>query len=66
MNGVIMNEYSFQADSIVPYIKYCKDNRYSKTKEENQNRIVYENKFPENIIARITKRIINNKEEKYF
>lgn len=47
-------EYSFKVSSIKPYIEYCEQNNYEKKSITFQNRIVYENKYSENIIARIT------------
>lgn len=47
-------EYSFKVLSIKPYIEYCEKNNYKKESITFQNRIVYENKHSENIIARMT------------
>ena len=54
-------EYSFKVATIKPYIEYCENNGYEKISEVTQNRIVYENKHSEHIIARITIKIINGK-----
>ena len=46
-------EYNFKVKDLSPYINYCKKNNY---KEEiiNQKRIVYENIFDNNKLARLT------------
>jgi len=54
-------EYSFKVKTIIPFIDYCKNNDYDELKIENQNRIVYENNNSDDIIARITTKIINGK-----
>lgn len=59
-------EYSFKVESIKPYLDYCIKNNYEKESEVIQNRIVYENKHTKDIIARITKKIIDQKEEIIF
>ena len=59
-------EYSFKVKSIKPFIGYCKEKGYEKVSEVTQNRIVYENKHTEDIIARITKRIIDGDEKAVF
>ena len=47
-------EYSFKVKSIKPYIDYCISNNYKEISITKENRIVFENKNNENIIARIT------------
>lgn len=59
-------EYSFKVCSIEPYIDYCKNNNYKEVSVTKQNRVVYENKNSENIIARITTKIVNGKKETIF
>lgn len=59
-------EYSFKVKSIKPFIDYCEENGYEKVSEVIQNRIVYENKHTEDIIARITKKIIDGNEKAVF
>lgn len=54
-------EYSFKVKTIIPFIDYCKNNDYDELKIEKQNRIVYENNNSDDIIARITTKIINGK-----
>ncbi len=63
-----MKEYerSFEVKSIKPYLKYCNDNNYEKKGENWQNRIVYENKYSEDIIARITTKKVNGKKQTIF
>lgn len=56
-------EYSFQVESIVPFINYCESNEYKMISEVIQNRIVYENKHSDKIIARLTTRIADKKKE---
>jgi adenylate cyclase class IV len=48
-------EYSFKVDSVKPYIEYCENKGYTLTSKTYQNRVVYENKHSEHIIARVTK-----------
>ena len=55
-------EYSFKVESIQPYIKYCEDNKYKKKSVIKQNRIVFENKNNNHIIARITTEIQDDSE----
>lgn len=55
-------EYSFKVESIQPYIKYCEDNNYEKKSVIRQNRIVFENKNNNHIIARITTEIQDDSE----
>ena len=55
-------EYSFKVLSIKPYIDYCEENNYKKIEITKQNRIIYENKHVDHIIARITIEIKNGKE----
>ena len=50
-------EYNFMVKSLEPYIKYCKENNYEE-KILEQKRIVYESKYDDNLLARIT---TNNK-----
>ena len=60
-------EYSFNVDSIEPYIEYCKKNNYIKKSETNENRIVYHNDTLKHVIARITTTLDfknKNKEDK--
>lgn len=59
-------EYSFKVSSIKPYIEYCENNGYEKVSEVTQNRKVYENKHSEDIIARITTKIINRNKNTVF
>jgi len=47
-------EYSFNVESIKPYIEYCEKNNYNKVSETHQNRVVYASKQTDKIIARIT------------
>ena len=46
-------EYSYKVKDINPFIEYCKENNYSKEKENLQTRILYHN--DNNMLARITK-----------
>ncbi len=59
-------EYSFKVKSIKPYIDYCIENGYKKVSEVEQNRIVYENKHTPDIISRLTKKIVDGKENVVF
>lgn len=59
-------EYSFKVASVKPYIDYCENNKYEKISEVTQNRVVYENKNSEHIIARITTKIVNGKKATIF
>lgn len=59
-------EYSFKVSNLKPYIEYCENNDYKKISEVTQNRVVYENKHSEHIIARITTKITNNKKNTVF
>ena len=59
-------EYSFKVESIKPFIDYCEKNGYEKISEVTQNRIVYENNHTEEIIARVTKKIVDGEEENVF
>ena len=54
-------EYSFKVKDIKPFIEYCEVNNYKKVAITTQNRVVYENKHNEHIIARITTKIIDGK-----
>ena len=47
-------EYSFNVKSIEPYIEYCENNGYILEEKVKQNRIVYQNNYSDEIIARIT------------
>ena len=47
-------EYSFNVDSVKPYLDYCEENNYKLVDTIKQNRIVYENRYSKDIIARIT------------
>ena len=47
-------EYSFNVDSIEPYIEYCQKNNYINKSVTNENRIVYHNDTLKHVIARIT------------
>lgn len=55
-------EYSFIVHDIKPYVDYCEQNGYTKTAEVKQNRIVYQNKYSDKIIARITTEWDNGQE----
>ncbi len=55
-------EYSFEVDEIEPYIEYCEKNSYELHKSNTQKRIVYENFYNKNVLARITTEIENNNE----
>ena len=46
-------EYSYKVKDIEPFINYCKENGYSKLKENMQTRILYHN--ANKMLARITK-----------
>ena len=59
-------EYSFKVSNFKPYIEYCENNGYEKIGKITQNRIVYENKHSEHIIARITTKIIDDKKNIVF
>lgn len=48
-------EYSFNVDSVKPFINYCENHGYKKLSKEHQNRVVYQNHHIPNVIARITK-----------
>lgn len=54
-------EYSFKVNDIKPFIEFCENNNYKKVAVTTQNRVVYENKHSENIIARITTKIIDER-----
>ena len=47
-------ERSFKVASVKPYIEYCEENGFVLEEIVEQNRVVFENKFSNNIIARIT------------
>lgn len=55
-------EYSFEVARIEPYIEYCEKNSYELCKSNTQKRIVYENFYNKNMLARITTEIENNNE----
>lgn len=57
-------EYSFKVDDILPFIKFCEENNYTKKDEYNQIRTLYKN--DNKILARITKCEINGIEKIYF
>ena len=59
-------EYSFKVESIKPYVEYCEKNGYEKISVTTQNRVVYENKHSEHIIARVTTTEIDGKKETVF
>jgi hypothetical protein len=59
-------EYSFKVESVKPYIEYCENNGYALTSKTYQNRVVYENKHNDKIIARITKTKSNGEEKEVF
>ena len=59
-------EYSFKVSSIKPFINYCERNDYEKGNIEKQHRIVYENKYSKDIIARITTNQIGKKKQTVF
>lgn len=59
-------EHSFKVESILPYIEYCKKNGYTEIGIVTQNRVVYENKNSNHIIARITTETIGDKERIIF
>lgn len=54
-------EYSFNVESIKPYIEYCEKNGYKKVSQVKQNRVVYENKNMDKIISRMTTKFIDDK-----
>ena len=55
-------EYSFEVARIEPYIEYCEKNSYELRKSNTQKRIVYENFYNKNMLARVTTEIENNNE----
>ena len=59
-------EYSFKVKSIEPYINYCKKNGYEEVCIVKQNRIVYENRNSNHIIARVTTEEKNGEKEILF
>lgn len=59
-------EYSFKVKSIEPYINYCKKNGYEEVCIVTQNRIVYENRNSNHIIARVTTEEKNGEKEILF
>lgn len=59
-------EYSMKVKSIKPYIAYCEKNKYKLESVTKQNRIVYENNYSKDIIARITTTIIQGKKTCVF
>ena len=46
-------EYSMKVKSVESFIEYCKANNYAE-KVSKQNRIVFENKANDHVIARLT------------
>ncbi len=63
-----MKEYerSFKVKSILPFLEYCRKNGYKEFDVVIQNRVVYENKNCEHIIARITTETIKGQEKTIF
>lgn len=59
-------EYNLKVKSVEPYIKYCESNKYTFKGIFQQNRIVYENNYSKDIIARITTTIENGRETCFF
>lgn len=59
-------EYTFKVRSIEPYINYCKKNGYEEVCIVTQNRIVYENRNSNHIIARVTTEEKNGEKEILF
>lgn len=59
-------EYSFKVTDVNCYVEYCVKNGYKLTGENNQNRVVYENKDNRSIIARITTVEKNGEIKKVF
>ncbi len=59
-------EYSFKVKSIKPYIEYCEKNNYKLEDITKQNRIVYENRYSEDVIARITTTVKDGKKTCVF
>lgn len=59
-------EYSFKVKSIKPYVEYCEKNNYKLEDITKQNRIVYENRYSEDIIARITTTVKQGKKTCVF
>ena len=47
-------EYSIKVETIKPIIEYCENNNYQLIDKVEQNRIVYQNNYSDDIIARIT------------
>lgn len=62
-----MKEYerNFKAETIEPYLEYCRANGYEEEVVE-QNRIVFENKFNSHLIARLTTDIVDGKRTTVF
>ena len=59
-------EYSLKVDSIDPIVEYCKNKGYFLKEKVKQNRIVYENNYNRNVIARITTSIMDDKKTCIF
>lgn len=59
-------EYSFKVKSIKLYIEYCEKNNYKLEDITKQNRMVYENRYSEDIIARITTTVKHGKKTCIF
>ena len=59
-------EYSIKVDSIKPIIDYCERNNYKLKSIIKQNRIVYENNYSKDIIARITTSYEDDKTTCFF
>ena len=51
---MIEYEYSIKAESIEPFVEYCKKNGFKLISVANENRMVFENKSNRNLISRIT------------
>ncbi len=63
-----MKEYerSFKAEDVGPYIDYCRNHGYKEVKVVEQNRVVYQNKLMEHVIARITTDLSGGKKKIIF
>ena len=53
-------EHSFNVKNIEPYIDFCKNNGFVEISVVSQNRIVFENKHNNKIIARLTTEFFDN------
>lgn len=58
-------EYSMKVKSVEPFIEYCKANNYAE-KVSQQNRIVFENKANNHVIARLTTELQAGKETTFL